>query len=114
MWLPRILKIVFAILRFFRRSDEKWRRDARAGRPLRIETLDQRQMLSAGPTLYWDPGRTGPTTGPSGGSGSWDEVSGNAYWYNGTADVAWSAGRYGRLQRPGGHRHHLGHHRKSG
>src|SRR4051812_25335957 len=38
-------------------------------------------------TLTWDPGMTGPTTGPSGGTGTWDTT--NPFWFNGTADVAW-------------------------
>src|SRR5271170_7797673 len=36
--------------------------------------------------LYWDPGATTGTA--LGGTGNWDQVS--AFWYNGSAGIAWT------------------------
>ena len=53
------------------------------------EFLEPRCLLS-GVTLLWDPGHTGPASGPSGGTGTWDTATSN--WFDGTSDVAWAAG----------------------
>ncbi len=96
---PRFWESTFASLPFVRRRNNKPRPRARTGRPMMIESLEPRQLLSAAPTLYWDPGQTGPTTGvASGGSSSvaWDDTSGSNVWYDSAtavnADVAWSNG----------------------
>jgi fibronectin-binding autotransporter adhesin len=42
-------------------------------------------------TYTWDPGMTGASTGPSGGTGTWDlNDAGNTVWYNGSTDVDWT------------------------
>ena len=81
---PRFWERTFASLGFVRRKNKKPRSRPRAGRPLRIEKLDEREMLSGAQpmapltTLYWDPNHTKTTT--AGGNGTWDTTTAN--WYN--------------------------------
>ncbi len=74
---------------FVRRKTRKPRTKPREGRLLACEFLEPRCLLS-GVTLLWDPGHTGPASGPSGGTGTWDTTTSN--WFDGTSDVAWAAG----------------------
>ena len=81
---PRFWERTFASLGFVRRRNKKPRSRPRAGRPLRIEKLDEREMLSGDQpmapltTLYWDQNHTKTTT--AGGNGTWDTTTAN--WYN--------------------------------
>ncbi len=44
-------------------------------------------------SLTWDPALTGPSTGPSGGTGTWTSSGTNTKnWYTGGADTFWTAG----------------------
>jgi autotransporter-associated beta strand protein len=46
-------------------------------------------VCSAAPGQWiWDPGKTGGAS--PGGSGNWDTNAADTFWYNGTADAAWT------------------------
>ncbi|MGA2443220.1 MAG: autotransporter-associated beta strand repeat-containing protein, partial [Tepidisphaeraceae bacterium] len=69
----------------------RMRRGRRAAMLLSAVALSSFARHAGATTYTWDPGFTGASTGPSGGTGTWD-LNTTADWYNSgtTSDVVWT------------------------